>query len=77
MTSYRDIEVDTDAILDDIRRVAAIESPTSHPVGVNAVLDVIEGWFEGTGATFERIRDPRWLRRPPEGADRRCQTLWV
>jgi glutamate carboxypeptidase len=56
VTSYRDIEVDTDAILDDIRRVAAIESPTSHPVGVNAVLDVIAGWFEGTGATFERIK---------------------
>ena len=56
MTSYRAIEVDTDAILDDIGRVAAIESPTSHPVGVNAVLDVIEGWFEGTGATFERIK---------------------
>jgi len=56
MTSYRAIEVDTDAILDDIGRVAAIESPTSHPVGVNAVLDVIEGWFEGTGATFDRIK---------------------
>jgi glutamate carboxypeptidase len=56
MTSYRDIEVDTDAILDDIRRVAAIESPTSHPAGVNAVLDIIEGWFEGTGATLERIK---------------------
>jgi glutamate carboxypeptidase len=58
-TSYRDAEVDVDAILDDIRQVASIESPTSHPAGVNAVLDRIAGWFDGTGATFERtkIRD--------------------
>jgi glutamate carboxypeptidase len=54
MTSYRD--VDTDAILDDIRRIASIESPTSHAAGVNGVLDVIASWFEGTGATFERLK---------------------
>jgi len=59
MTGYRDMKVDVDAIAEDIRRLAAIESPTSHPAGVNAVLDMIAGWFEGTGATLQRhkIRD--------------------
>lgn len=56
MASYRDIEIDTETIVEDISRVASIESPTSHPAGVNAVLDVIAGWFEGTGVTFERIK---------------------
>jgi len=56
MTSYRDAQIDTDAILEDISRIAAIESPTGHPAGVNAVLDAIAGWFEGTGATFERLK---------------------
>jgi glutamate carboxypeptidase len=56
MTSYRDFAIDTDAIVEDIRRLAAIESPTSHAAGVNAVLDLIAGWFEGTGATFERLK---------------------
>jgi glutamate carboxypeptidase len=56
MTTYRDIEADTQAILDAISRISAVESPTSHPAGVNAVLDVIAGWFEGTGASFERLK---------------------
>jgi glutamate carboxypeptidase len=56
MTSYRDVQIDTDAIVEDIRSLAAIESPTSHSAGVNAVLDLIAGWFEGTGATFERLK---------------------
>jgi glutamate carboxypeptidase len=56
MTTYRDIEADTEAILDAVSRIAAIESPTSHPAGVDAVLDVIAGWFEGTGASFERLK---------------------
>jgi glutamate carboxypeptidase len=56
MTSYRDVEIDKDAIVEDIRRAAAIESPTSHPAGVNAALDLIAGWFEGTGASFERLK---------------------
>ncbi len=56
MTSYRDAEIDVDAIVEDISRLASIESPTSHPGGVNAVLDIIAGWFEGTGATFERLK---------------------
>jgi glutamate carboxypeptidase len=54
--SYRDAEIDTEAIVEDIRRIAAIESPTSHPAGVNAVLDVIASWFDGTGATLERLK---------------------
>ena len=56
MTNYRDAQVDIDAILEDIRRIAAVESPTSHPAGVNRVLDIVAGWFEGTGATFERFK---------------------
>jgi glutamate carboxypeptidase len=56
MTSYRDVQIDTNAILEDISRLAAIESPTSHPAGVNAVLDLIAGWFEGTGVAFERLK---------------------
>jgi glutamate carboxypeptidase len=56
MTSYRDAKIDTDAIVEDIRRLAAIESPTSHPAGVNGVLDVIASWFAGTGATLEQSK---------------------
>jgi hypothetical protein len=55
MTSYRDA-VDVDTILEDIHRFAAVESPTSHPAGVNGVLDIIAGWFEGTGAGLERFK---------------------
>jgi glutamate carboxypeptidase len=56
MPGYRDAEVDVEAIVDDIRHLAAIESPTSHAAGVNAVLDTIAGWFDGTGASFERLK---------------------
>jgi glutamate carboxypeptidase len=56
MTSYRDAPIDVDAILDDIQRVASVESPTSHPAGVNQALDIIAGWFEGTGASIERFK---------------------
>jgi glutamate carboxypeptidase len=56
MTSCRDAPVDTEAILEDIRRIAEVESPTSHADGVNAVLDLVASWFEGTGATCERLK---------------------
>src|SRR5262245_32781020 len=56
MTGYRDVQIDTDAIVEDIRCLAAIESPTSHPAGVNAVLDLIASWFMGSGATCERLK---------------------
>ncbi len=56
MTGYRDASVDVDAIGEDIRRIAAIESPTSHAAGVNAVLDVIAKWFEGASVTLERFK---------------------
>ena len=56
MPSYRDVQVDGEAILEDIRRIAEVESPTSHPAGVNRVLDIIAGWFEGTGASYERFK---------------------
>ena len=35
MTTYRDAHVDVDAILEDIRSIVTVESPTSHPAGVN------------------------------------------
>jgi glutamate carboxypeptidase len=54
MTSYRDVSVDVGAIVEDIRSIVEVESPTSHPAGVNRVLDIIAGWFEGTGAGIER-----------------------
>jgi glutamate carboxypeptidase len=37
-----------------IEALTAIESPTSHPAGVDAVLDVIARVFEGTGARLTR-----------------------
>jgi glutamate carboxypeptidase len=56
MTGYRDASIDVEAIIEDICRIASVESPTSHPAGVNRVLDVIAGWFEGTGARIERFK---------------------
>jgi len=56
MTTYRDAHIDSDAILEDIRRLAVVESPTSHPAGVNRVLDIIASWFEGTDASLERFK---------------------
>ena len=44
MPSYRDAHIDIEAILEDIRSIAAVESPTSHPAGVNRVLDIIAGF---------------------------------
>src|SRR5262245_43370997 len=75
MTTYRDVHVDTDAILDDIRRIVMVESPTSHPAGVNEVLDIIAGWFEGTDAGIERLKiDDRFgdilrVRSEPAGSN--------
>jgi glutamate carboxypeptidase len=56
MTTFRDVPVDIDAILEDIRSIVAVESPTSHPAGVNQVLDIVGGWFAGTGANLERVK---------------------
>ena len=56
MTSYRDAPIDSEAIIEDIRRIASVESPTSHPAGVNQVLDIIAGWFEGTAASIDRFK---------------------
>lgn len=56
MVTYPDSRIDADAILADIARITAIESPTSDPAGVNRVLDIVGSWFEGTGAACERIR---------------------
>jgi len=56
MTNYRDTHIDIEAIIEDIRRIVQVESPTSHPAGVNGVLDIIGGWFEGTGAGLERSK---------------------
>jgi glutamate carboxypeptidase len=56
MPSFLDTPVDRDAILEKIQGITLIESPTSHPAGVNRVLDAIAGWFDGTGAQCERFR---------------------
>jgi len=56
MPSFLDTPVDREAILEQIRRITAIESPTSHPAGVNRVLDVIASWFDGTGTRLERSK---------------------
>jgi glutamate carboxypeptidase len=54
MSSFLDDSVDSDAILDDIRSIVEIESPSRHPVGVNRVLETIVHFFNGTGAVCER-----------------------
>ena len=56
MSSYVSTPIDSEAILEDIRSLVMIESPTKHVAGVNGVLEVVAGWFTGTGATLERIR---------------------
>jgi glutamate carboxypeptidase len=56
MPSYLDCRIDSDAVLADIEAIARIESPTSHPDGVNRVLDVISGWFAGAGVVIERFK---------------------
>jgi glutamate carboxypeptidase len=56
MSSFDDIAFDSNAILDDIKRITLVESPTSCPAGVNGVLDIIAAAFEGTGAAVERSR---------------------
>jgi glutamate carboxypeptidase len=56
MTSFDHIDFDSTAILEDIKRITLIESPTSSASGVNGVLDVIAAAFEGTGAALERRR---------------------
>ena len=54
MPSFLDDRVDSDAILDDIRIIVEIESPSRNDAGVNRVLETIARSFEGTGATCER-----------------------
>jgi glutamate carboxypeptidase len=56
MPSFLDCRIDADAILADIEAITRIESPTSDKAGVNRVLDVLGGWFEGTGAVIERFK---------------------
>lgn len=54
MNGFRSGSIDTEAILADITRLAAIESPSSHPAGVNRVLDALATLFAGTGAALTR-----------------------
>ena len=54
--TYRDaVGIDADAVLDMIRRVVEVESPTSDKAGVNRVLDILAGHFQNTGAMIERL----------------------
>ena len=54
MSSFLEDRVDCDAILDDIRGIVEIESPSRHVAGVNRVLEAIARFFDGTGAACER-----------------------
>src|SRR5262245_64896159 len=55
MPSLLDDRVDSDAILEDIRNIVEIESPSRNAAGVNRVLETIAKSFEGTGgAACER-----------------------
>src|SRR5262245_42547106 len=54
MPSFLDDRVDSDAILEDIRSIVEIESPSRSAPGVNRVLETIARLFEGTGAAWER-----------------------
>ena len=56
MPAYIDCRIDSDRVLADIEAITRIESPTSHRAGVNRVLDVITGWFAGTGVVIERFK---------------------
>jgi glutamate carboxypeptidase len=42
--------------LADLRELVAIDSGTDDPAGVNAVLDVLEGWMRRDGWDLERCR---------------------
>lgn len=42
--------------LADLRGLVAIDSSTDDPAGVNAVLDILEGWMRGNGWELERHR---------------------
>src|SRR5262249_21892775 len=54
MPSFLDDRVDSDAILEDIRSIVEIESPSRSAPGVNRVLETIARLFEGTSAAWER-----------------------
>jgi glutamate carboxypeptidase len=54
MSSFLHDRIDSDAILEDIRSIVEIESPSRNVAGVNRVLEAIARFFEGTGAVCER-----------------------
>ncbi len=46
--------VDPERFLADLGELVAIDSGTDDPAGVNAVLDVLEGWMRRDGWELER-----------------------
>src|SRR5260370_28051558 len=54
MPSFLHDRVDIDAILEDIRSIVEIESPSRNVAGVNRVLEAVTRFFDGTGAVCER-----------------------
>ncbi len=54
MPSFLHDRVDSDAILEDIRSIVEIESPSRNVAGVNRVLEAVTRFFDGTGAVCER-----------------------
>jgi glutamate carboxypeptidase len=55
MSSFLHDRVDSDAILEDIRSIVEIESPSRNVAGVNRVLETIEKFFADTAAICERL----------------------
>src|SRR5262245_25327966 len=74
MPSFLDDRVDSDAILEDIRNIVEIESPSRNAAGVNRVLETIAKSFEGTGgAACDQPRSRSLgiaLRRSPKAGSR-------
>src|SRR5262249_4278175 len=54
MPSFLDAQIDSDAILEDIRTTVENESRSRSAPGVNRVLETIARLVEGTGAASER-----------------------
>src|SRR6516165_6634707 len=54
MPSFLDDRIDSDAILEDIRSIVEIESPSRSAPGVNRALETIARSFEGTSVASER-----------------------
>ncbi|WP_409013514.1 M20 family metallopeptidase [Deinococcus sp.] len=46
---------DLNAMLADLHDLVVLESPSSDPVGINRVMDIVEGWARDLGATTHAL----------------------